>query len=163
MRLWLRNWVVIGSAMVHFMYGCLYIRSDTPGHTTPLGHWPIHGTTAAVWFLFVAISAMLPHSKAFATLLRRTVLPRLQARRLSDSMAGLFFCIPQQGMLMLALFTGIMATCLGRYPDGYVPDTRGDNPHDFILADQSGNMAWAIVHTLSLVDWYITSRFKDAP
>ena len=158
-RVWKRNWVVVGSAMVHFAYACMYLRSNSPGHTTPLGHWPIHGGIAAAWFFFVAVAAMVPHS-ALATKLIRLVWPKLRGQ-LDDSMAGLFFCVPQQAMLMLSLFTGIVATYMGQYPDGYVPDSKGDNPHDFIFSDQVGNMAWAVVHTMSLIDWYILSRFKE--
>ena len=160
-RAWKRNWVVVGSAMVHFVYGCMYLRSDAPGHTTPLSHFPIHGWVAALWFFFVSGTAMAPHS-SIVTKVIRLALPRLRGR-LDESMAGLFFCIPQQAMLMLSLFTGIAASCLGQYPDGYVPDGKGDNPHDFIFADQVGNMAWAIVHTMSLVDWYVLNRFRESP
>ena len=138
-RRWRRNWAVLCAITVHGIWGCLLLFSDAPLHTTPLAEFPVSNRfIAAAIYLMASALAACP-----------VVWPRLDTH-----FAGLLLTIPQQYMLMLSAFTGVMCGLQGRYPDGYVPAGGAI----FIWADQSWAVVGMFAHTFALIDWYWFSR-----
>lgn len=144
MRHWQRNWMVITAIVVHSIWGILLLFSSAPLHTTPLAESPSSNRFLAS-FIYLGSSLLASLSFVF--------------RRLETNILGLLMVIPQQYLLMLSAFTGVLCGIRGQYPDGYVPAGGAL----FIWSDQ----AWAIVgmfaHTLSLLDWYWFSTEKRFP
>lgn len=145
------NIVVCIVAGFHGVWGFILPFSPAPLHTTPMAHFPIQiPIVAGITYLIVSFLAILPHLE-----LSRYFMP--SRCRMDDHYAGMVLTLPQMVLMVLSFFTAVVAICLGKYPDNYVPDSKGD-PHLFILVDQLPYMSMAIGHVWALLDWYWWSR-----
>ena len=137
--------MVISALIVHTMWGVILLQSASPLYTTPLAslkHWP-HGLVALA---YLASSVAAGLSLVF----------RFQWSRLRR----LYFCLPQQFLMMSGCGVAAYAVWVGQYPDGYVPTGHG-NPHLFILSDQLWPIVGMAAHTASLIDEFHGSVAHD--
>ena len=138
MRITRLPWIILTAVLVHLTWGVLLLVSDAPLSTAPMAETPFkgHQYIAAVIYLVAGLMAILP----------------MALRSIDNSWWALILCIPQQFLLTISASASIHCVLRSSYADGVL------RPWEFILADQAFGIIGSMVHTLALLDWYITSR-----
>ena len=131
-------WIIVVAVIVHVCWGLLLLRSAAPLGTVSLAEspWSHNQYLAAIVYFAAAALAMVP----------------FLWRRADDTILGLYFCLPQQALMVLSATTALRCVLRATYADG-VP-----RPWEFIAADQMWTIVGTVGHTLALLDWYYFSR-----
>ena len=134
---WRFNWAVVAAIVVHLTWGVLLIYSEQPLNCTPMADSPFRENRfiASAVYLGAAATALLP----------------FVLKGWDYKFRGLACCLPQQALMMLSATTAIKCVVRGAYADG-VP-----RPWEFIAADQAWTIVGMLLHTVALLDWFVSS------
>jgi len=123
------QWVIYYACVIHIIWGILLLIDSTPFYTNPIGFFDLflNQTQTAVIFLMSAIVALV--SPKIKHILYR------------------FICLlPQQILLLLTAFSGIVSSLTGQYIDGTVRSGL------FIFADQLPIMLLGLFYGLAIYE-----------
>lgn len=129
------DWVIFYVTCLHLVWGTLLLIDGSPFSTNPIGFFNlfITQTTTAFFFLMAGVLALV-------------------AIKIKNILNSFLFLLPQQILLLLTSFSGIVSALRGHYIDGTV------RPEIFIFADQLPIILLSLFYGLAIYEKLIVDN-----
>lgn len=135
----LNNLLISYASLIHYLWAAILLISPDPLMATPLSGLNFGNESRLITASILFVVATL----AFI------------GTKMKHSLRSLLFLIPQQTVLFIMGFTGLLAAMSGHYADGTI------KPSLFILSDQLPAIMLGFIYTMVLIDKFKTGFHKE--